>query len=60
MARAQREGDLPAGTDPQQAARAIVAAQQGIVFIGRTGIDVAELRATAETLAGQILSGRIA
>jgi AcrR family transcriptional regulator len=56
VARAQREGDLPAGADPQQTARAIVAAQQGIVFIGRTGIDVAELRATAETLADRVLS----
>ncbi|GAA3635859.1 TetR/AcrR family transcriptional regulator [Kineosporia mesophila] len=56
VARAQREGDLSTGTDPQQAARAIVTAQQGIVFMGRTGLDVTELRSVAETLADQILS----
>jgi AcrR family transcriptional regulator len=56
VARAQREGDFDAGTDPQRAARAIVAAQQGIVFMGRTGIEVTELRSVAETLADRVLS----
>ncbi|GAA2485634.1 TetR/AcrR family transcriptional regulator [Winogradskya humida] len=55
VARAQREGDFSADADPRHAARAIVAAQQGIVFMGRTGIDVTELRAVAETLADQVL-----
>jgi TetR/AcrR family transcriptional repressor of nem operon len=56
VARAQREGDFSTDTDPQQAARAIVTAQQGIVFMGRTGLDVTELRSVAETLAARILS----
>ncbi|GAB7039412.1 MULTISPECIES: TetR/AcrR family transcriptional regulator [Catenuloplanes] len=57
VARAQREGDFPAGADPREAARVIVAAQQGIVFMGRTGVDVDTLRATAEVLADRILPG---
>lgn len=56
VARAQREGDLSPDTDPQHTARVILAAQQGIVFMGRTGVEVAALRAVAETLADQVLS----
>ncbi|MFI5936323.1 TetR/AcrR family transcriptional regulator [Actinoplanes sp. NPDC051494] len=56
VARAQREGDFSTDADPWHAARTVVAAQQGIVFMGRTGVDVAELRATAETLADRVLS----
>ncbi|GAA1612625.1 TetR/AcrR family transcriptional regulator [Kribbella karoonensis] len=58
VARAQREGDLPAGVDPMALARAILAAQQGIVFMGRTGVDSATLTATARSLADQLLSAR--
>ncbi len=55
VARAQREGDVPAGADPIALARAILAAQQGIVFMGRTGLDTAALTATARSLAAQLL-----
>nr|WP_161562179.1 TetR/AcrR family transcriptional regulator [Streptomyces antimycoticus] len=55
VARAQREGDLPAGADPIVLARALLAAQQGIVFMGRTGLDTATLTATARSLAAQLL-----
>jgi AcrR family transcriptional regulator len=55
VARAQREGDLPAGADPIAVARALLAAQQGIVFMSRTGMDTATLTATARSLAAQLL-----
>ena len=55
VARAQREGDLSAGADPIALARALLAAQQGIVFMGRTGLDTATLTATARSLAAQLL-----
>lgn len=55
VARAQHEGDLPAESDPLALARALLAAQQGIVFMGRTGMDRATLTATARSLADQLL-----
>lgn len=55
VARAQREGDLPAGADPIALARSLLAAQQGIVFMSRTGMDTATLTATARSLAAQLL-----
>ncbi|MDF3335900.1 TetR/AcrR family transcriptional regulator [Mycolicibacterium septicum] len=55
VARAQREGDVPAGTDPIALARALLAAQQGLVFMGRTGLDTATLVATARSLAARLL-----
>ncbi|WP_020667180.1 TetR/AcrR family transcriptional regulator [Amycolatopsis nigrescens] len=55
VARAQREGDLPAGADPIALARALLAAQQGLVFMSRTGLDTATLTATARSLAAQLL-----
>ena len=55
IARAQREGALPAETDPVALARALLAAQQGIVFMSRTGMDTATLAATARSLAAQLL-----
>lgn len=58
VVRAQREGDLPTDADPVVLARAILAAQQGIVFMGRTGLDTATLTATARFLAAQLLPGR--
>jgi AcrR family transcriptional regulator len=58
VTRAQREGDLPAGADPIALARALLAAQQGIVFMGRTGMNTATLTATARSLAAQLLAGR--
>ncbi|PRY00054.1 TetR/AcrR family transcriptional regulator [Allonocardiopsis opalescens] len=55
VARAQREGDLPAGADPIETARALLAAQQGLLFMSRTGMDAAALSATARSLAAQLL-----
>lgn len=58
VARAQREGDVPAEADPIALARALLAAQQGIVFMGRTGLDATTLMATARSLAAQLLPDR--
>ncbi|MEB8336851.1 TetR/AcrR family transcriptional regulator [Streptomyces endophyticus] len=58
VARAQREGDLPAAADPIALARALLAAQQGLVFMSRTGLDTAALTATARSLADQLLPDR--
>lgn len=55
VSRAQEEGDVPAGSDPLALARALLAAQQGIVFMSRTGMDDATLIATARSLASQLL-----
>jgi hypothetical protein len=55
VARAQGEGDMPADADPITTARALLAAQQGIVFMGRTGLDITTLTATARTLTAQLL-----
>jgi TetR/AcrR family transcriptional repressor of nem operon len=53
--RAQGAGDVPADADPIETARALLAAQQGIVFMGRTGLDIAPLTATARSLTAQLL-----
>ena len=53
--RAQQEGDLPPDTDPLDTARALLTAQQGITFMGRTGMDIETLTRTAETLADRLL-----
>jgi AcrR family transcriptional regulator len=55
VARAQLEGDLPAEADPIALARALLAAQQGLLFMSRTGLDTATLTATARSLAKQLL-----
>ncbi|MEU0472943.1 TetR family transcriptional regulator C-terminal domain-containing protein [Streptomyces olivaceus] len=55
VARAQREGDLPAEADPVALARALPAAQQGLVLMSRTGMDTATLTATARSLAARLL-----
>lgn len=55
VARAQREGDLAADADPIALARALLTAQQGIVFMSRTGLDTTTLTATARLLAAQLL-----
>ena len=57
VVRAQKEGDVPADADPIETARALLAAQQGLVYMGRTGLDVDALRATARSLAAQLLPG---
>lgn len=56
VARAQREGDLPAAADPLALARDLLTAQQGIVFMSRTGLDTATLTATARSLAARLLA----
>jgi AcrR family transcriptional regulator len=55
VVRAQSEGDVPADTDPIETAHALLAAQQGIVFLGRTGLDITTLTATARSLTAQLL-----
>jgi TetR/AcrR family transcriptional regulator, transcriptional repressor for nem operon len=55
VVRAQREGDVPADSDPVETARALLAAQQGVVFMGRTGMDITTLTATAGSLTAQLL-----
>ncbi|WP_328417648.1 TetR/AcrR family transcriptional regulator [Micromonospora sp. NBC_00389] len=55
VVRAQDEGDMPSGADPVETARALLAAQQGLVFMGRTGLDIDKLTATARTLTAQFL-----
>jgi hypothetical protein len=57
VVRAQGEGDVPARADPIETARALLAAQQGLVFMGRTGLDIDKLTATARSLAAQLLPG---
>jgi AcrR family transcriptional regulator len=57
VVRAQGEGDVPPDTDPIETARALLAAQQGLVFMGRTGLDIDKLTATAHSLAAQLLPG---
>lgn len=41
--------------DPIALARALLAAQQGIVFMSRTGLDAATLTATARSPTAQLL-----
>jgi TetR/AcrR family transcriptional repressor of nem operon len=53
--RAQIEGDLSGSAGPVSVARALLAAQQGLTFMGRTGMDVETLAATAHSLAAQFL-----
>jgi TetR/AcrR family transcriptional regulator, transcriptional repressor for nem operon len=55
VARAQHEGDVPADADPIALARALLAAQQGLLFMSRTGLDTATLTATARSLVKQLL-----
>ncbi|MET8306729.1 TetR/AcrR family transcriptional regulator [Micromonospora sp. NPDC005173] len=55
VVRAQDEGDMPSDADPVETARALLAAQQGLVFMGRTGLDIDKLTATARALAAQFL-----
>jgi TetR/AcrR family transcriptional repressor of nem operon len=53
--RAQSEGDLSASVDPDGVARALLATQQGLTYMGRAGMDVGTLAATADSLATQLL-----
>jgi TetR/AcrR family transcriptional repressor of nem operon len=55
VTRSQREGDLPADADPTVLARALLAAMEGLTFLGRTGMDIDTLAATARSLADHLL-----
>ncbi len=55
VARAQDEGDLPGTSDPIILARALLTAQQGIVFMCRTGMDATTLAATTRSLTDHLL-----
>jgi hypothetical protein len=44
-----------ADADPTETARTLLAAQQGLAFMGRTGLDLDELAATARSLVAQLL-----
>ncbi|GHJ40684.1 TetR/AcrR family transcriptional regulator [Streptomyces sp. TS71-3] len=55
IVRAKGQGDLPADADPLEFARSLLAAQQGLVFMGRTGMDIDTLTATARSLTARLL-----
>jgi len=57
--RAEAEGDLVVEGSAMETARALLAAQQGVVYMGRSGMDVATLEATARSLAERLLPGRV-
>jgi AcrR family transcriptional regulator len=53
--RAQAEGDLPETLDAGPTARALLAAQQGLVYMGRSGLGGADLASTADELVAALL-----
>ena len=53
--RAQREGDVDPDADANQIARAVLAAQLGVVALGRTGMDVDALASVAESVLERLL-----
>ncbi|BCN79032.1 TetR/AcrR family transcriptional regulator [Prescottella equi] len=53
--RAQREGDIALHVDSENAARAVLAGQLGLIVLGRVGQDPAALSITAETLLNGLL-----
>lgn len=56
--RAQREGDVDPDADASQIAYAVLAAQLGVVALGRTGMAVDALAAVAESALGRLLPSR--
>ncbi|MEV6241863.1 TetR/AcrR family transcriptional regulator [Lentzea sp. NPDC051838] len=56
--RAQREGDLPDGLDAVAFARTLQTAQQGLVYMGRSGLPAERLAGVAQDLADRLLSAR--
>ncbi|SRR5258705_953117 len=52
---AQLEGDVPADADPTALARSVLAALEGLTFLGRTGMDLETLAATARSLVHYLL-----
>ena len=55
LERAQREGDVDPDTDAAEVARAVLAAQLGVVALGRTGMDVAALTEVARSALARLL-----
>ena len=55
LERAQREGDLDPDADPAETARAVLVAQLGLIALGRTGMDIDVLTATAKSALVRIL-----
>ncbi|MBQ0927722.1 TetR/AcrR family transcriptional regulator [Saccharopolyspora endophytica] len=53
--RAQREGDVDPDADTEELARAVLAAQLGIVALGRTGMDLDELTTAADCALRRLL-----
>ncbi|GAB2688374.1 TetR/AcrR family transcriptional regulator [Saccharopolyspora gloriosae] len=53
--RAQREGDVDPGADAGPVAYAVLAAQLGVVALGRTGMGVDVLASVAESALGRLL-----
>ncbi len=53
--RAQEQGDIPASQDALELARGLLAAQQGILFMTRTGLPIEELQVTVQTLTDRLL-----
>lgn len=54
--RAQREGDVEPGVAAEETARALLAARLGLIALGRSGLEVGELAATARTTLARLLS----
>lgn len=52
---AQGDGDLSSSADPVGVARALLTTQQGLTYMGRAGMDVDTLKATADSLAARLL-----
>jgi TetR/AcrR family transcriptional repressor of nem operon len=55
LERAQHEGDLNPATDPGETARAILAAQLGIIALGRTGMAIDMLTTVAQSALARLL-----
>ncbi|MFE9577066.1 TetR/AcrR family transcriptional regulator [Nocardia sp. NPDC006044] len=55
LERAQREGDLDPDADPAEIARAVLAAQLGVIALGRTGMDVDALTTMAQSALARLL-----
>ena len=55
VARAQKEGGVSPAGDPVALAAELVAVQQGIVFLGRAGMNLGQLRSVAASLAERLV-----
>ncbi|MFC9424485.1 TetR/AcrR family transcriptional regulator [Streptomyces sp. NPDC056987] len=55
LERARSEGDLDPGIDPSETARAALVAQLGLIALGRTGMDIGTLAATARSALARLL-----